>query len=261
MEAVSLPGWGGYLRYLDLPGRGPGRVFVHCLGGAAGLYVRTATQPVLAGERAILLDLPGFGLSDRPEGFGYAPADHAAVVADLLDHLGLAGCELVGHSMGGQVAIALAVRRPALVGRLVLAEAPLGFGPGSASRAIAAQPEEEFRRRGYQAFLDELRAEARDDAATAAYLGAAAVAAPRALHRSAAGLVRDGLDLRDRFLALDLPRAYIWGDRTFAERGHSAWAATFAARGIATAVVPEAGHHMNLDNPAGFAAALAGLWE
>jgi pimeloyl-ACP methyl ester carboxylesterase len=257
MEAFFLPRCEAYLRYLDLPGAGPVRVYLHCLGGAGALYLRAAVHPALAGRRAVLVDLLGFGLSDRPEDFGYAPADHADATADLLDRLALGGCDVIGHSMGGHIAVALAIRRPNLVGRLVLAEAPLAFGPDSASRAIATQAEGVFRQRGHRAIVEDLRAEARGDATTAAFLGAFAAAAPHALHRSAAGLLRDGPVLRDRFLSLTLPRAYLWGARTLADPAQAVWSAAFTAHGIATAVVPEAGHHLNLDNPDGFALALA----
>ena len=258
MDALLLPDYGAYLRYHDLPGQAPARIYLHCLGGAAALYLRTALQPDLAGRRAVLVDLFGFGLSDRPEAFGYGPADHAAAVAALLDRLALDRCDVIGHSMGGYVALALAAARPDLVGRLAVAEAPLTFGSGSASRAIAAQTEAEFRGAGFAAFTEEIRAEAAaGDAGMAAFLGAWWVAAPHAVYRSAVGLLRDAPALRDRLLRLPVPRAYFWGARTLREPDQARLAEELVDHGVEVHVVPEAGHHMQLDNPVGFAATLA----
>ena len=260
MDARYFPAADAYVRYLDLPGAGPARVFVHCLGGAAALYVRSALDPALVARRTILIDLLGFGLSDRPSKFGYAPADHAGAVAAVLGRERLRDCEVIGHSLGGHVATALALGHPELVARLVLAEAPLVFGAESASRAIAAQTETAFCAVGYRAFVEELRADADGgDPAAAIFVGAFATADARAIHRSAVGLVRDGPGLRDRFMGLSLPRAYLWGAGTLRDPAQARWLADLAARGVVTAVVPEAGHQMNLDNPAGFAATLAGV--
>ena len=261
MEALFLPRQRAFLRYHDFPGGGPARLYLHCLGGAGALYLRTALHGALGGRRAVLVDLLGFGLSDRPEGFGYAPEDQADVVAVLLDRLGLRGCDVIGHSLGGHVALALADRRPDLVAHLVLAEAPLAIGPGSASGAIAAQTEAGFRATGFRSFVEELRAAAvAGDAGLAAFLGACEVVAPHAVYRSAVGLVRGVATRRDAFLHLPLPRAYVWGARTLQEPEPARAAAELAAHGITTIVVPEAGHHLNLDNPAGFALALTGLF-
>src|SRR5262245_20475809 len=153
MEALWLSGCDAFLRYSDLPGAGPALVWVHCPGGAAAGYLQVAGQPRLAGRRAVLVDLPGFGCSDRPEGYGYGLEEQAMSVAALLDHLGLRGSVVIGHSMGGSVAITLAGLRPELAGQLLIAEAPLELGEESASRAIAAQTEEGFVGGGFAAFL------------------------------------------------------------------------------------------------------------
>ena len=262
MEALHLPQHDAYVRYHDLPGAAPALIYLHCLGGAAALTLRTASHPALAGRRAILVDLLGFGFSDRPQAYGYTLGDHADAVAALIDHLGLRGCNVIGHSMGGHVAVALALRWPDLVARLVLAEAPLTFGPDSASRIIATQPEATFMAEGQRAFVAGLRAEAANgDATTAAFFGAFAIASPQAIHRGATSLLRDGLTLRDRFLGLQHPRAFLWGARTLAAPEQASWAAKLAPQGIATAIVPGAGHHMNLDNPEGFALTLARLLD
>jgi len=74
-----------------------------------------------AGYRTIALDLRGHGLSSRPA----LPEDYrlevmAADVAAVIEALGIEGCHLMGHSMGGMVAQELALSRPRLVRSLVL---------------------------------------------------------------------------------------------------------------------------------------------
>lgn len=112
---------GARLGYLELDGDGPALVFLHGLGACSAIYfARTAIEPVLAGRRALMIDFLGFGISDRPAGFGYTLEDHADSIARALDTLGLEGVDMVAHSMGGSIALVLASRRPDLVGRLVL---------------------------------------------------------------------------------------------------------------------------------------------
>lgn len=256
MKSFFLSTHDAYLRYHELPGKLPARVYLHCLGGAGDLYLRTAQSPLLSG-RALLVDLLGFGRSDRPETFGYTLEDHARAVASLLDHLALQECDVIGHSMGGSVAVALAALRPDLVSRLALAEAPLRPGRDSASRAISMQTEAEFCRAGFDAFVEEVRSFVAREGTLADFLGALRQAAPYALYRSAVGLVQGAPEALERFLRLPLPRAYLFGDQTLQEPDQARLAEDLASCGVRVFTVPGSGHHINLDNPEGFAEALA----
>jgi pimeloyl-ACP methyl ester carboxylesterase len=60
-----------------------------------------------------LIDFLGFGYSDAPADFGYTMEEQADSVAALVDYLGLRGVHVVGHSMGGSIAISLAAHHPA----------------------------------------------------------------------------------------------------------------------------------------------------
>ncbi|WP_367870051.1 alpha/beta fold hydrolase [Streptomyces aureus] len=138
MRELFLAGRRAYIRWIELPGveDGPVRVFVHGLGcTSASDFAHIAAHPALGGGRALLVDLLGYGLSDRPADFDYRMESQAEAVAAVLDHLGLTGVDLVGHSMGGAVTIHLAAARPELVARLVVAEPNLyGAGERSALR-------------------------------------------------------------------------------------------------------------------------------
>jgi pimeloyl-ACP methyl ester carboxylesterase len=81
-----------------------------------------------AGEREIFaVDLPGFGESDRPKPstFAYDASAFADVVDGVMGALGLARADVLGHSMGGGVAITLAARHPERVQRLIAVAAAL----------------------------------------------------------------------------------------------------------------------------------------
>ena len=69
--------------------------------------------------RCILPDNRGVGLTDKPSG-GYTTAQMADDLAGLLDHLGLEKVRIVGVSMGGAIALQLALRHPNKVSSMVL---------------------------------------------------------------------------------------------------------------------------------------------
>jgi pimeloyl-ACP methyl ester carboxylesterase len=111
---------------LRLYAGGEGRpvVLLHGLGGAAANWGEV-TADLAASYRVLAVDLPGHGGSAAP------PADagmdwFAESVARVLDAEGLSGAIVGGHSFGGHVAMHLALRRPDLVGALLLV-APAGI--------------------------------------------------------------------------------------------------------------------------------------
>jgi pimeloyl-ACP methyl ester carboxylesterase len=111
------------LKTVELGDSGSRVVFCHGLFGQGKNF--TAIAKALAGEhRVTLVDLPDHGRSPRTNGFDYL--GYAALVAELLSaHDPVA---LVGHSMGGKVAMLVALRRPELVERLVVVDvAPVPY--------------------------------------------------------------------------------------------------------------------------------------
>lgn len=88
----------------------PAFVFLHYFGGSARSW--TEVIEALTGQaRCIAPDLRGFGHTQAPAG-GYAIDDYADDIAALVDAFALQDWILVGHSMGGKIALALAARRP-----------------------------------------------------------------------------------------------------------------------------------------------------
>jgi pimeloyl-ACP methyl ester carboxylesterase len=103
-------------------GRGPAIVLVHGLGSSAGHWLPTA-RLLARDHRVVLVDLPGHGASPMPDPFSFERATDALDLA--LAREGASPCILVGHSIGGLVAAAEALRHPARVRGLVLVETAL----------------------------------------------------------------------------------------------------------------------------------------
>lgn len=113
MDSLYFPELDAHLCYHDLPGQEPVCVYLHGLGSASSAdFPAIARDPRLSPYRSLLIDLLGFGFSDHPTAFPHTLEAHAEIVARLLDHLELRQCHVVGHSMGGSVAIALAANWP-----------------------------------------------------------------------------------------------------------------------------------------------------
>ena len=118
---ATLPN-GLRLHYLD-EGNGPVVLWLHGSGpGASGFSNFKGNYPVLAeaGYRNILLDLPGFGRSDKPDDVNYDLDFFVGCVAAFLAQIGVSRCTLLGNSLGGAIALGLALRHPQLPERLVL---------------------------------------------------------------------------------------------------------------------------------------------
>lgn len=100
-------------------GLGPPVLAIHGLGATKGSFLPTVDA--LADHfRVIAVDLPGFGDSDKPIGAAYDPRFFADAIIDLLDALGLDRANLIGNSLGGRVALEVALREPERVDRLAL---------------------------------------------------------------------------------------------------------------------------------------------
>lgn len=124
---VTVPGGrvvglqGGALQVVD---RGPrdGSPIVLLHGFTAAIDWWDRMMPLLSREhRVVAVDLLGHGGSEKPAS-GYSMENQADLVAAALAGLGVRDATVVGHSMGGTVAIALAERSPRLVDRVVVSD-------------------------------------------------------------------------------------------------------------------------------------------
>lgn len=120
------------IRYFD-SGAGEAVVLIHGFTRTAAAWTASGFAAGLTrNHRVLALDCRGHGRSDRPTG----PAAYGACMADdvlrLLDHTGVDAAHVIGHSMGGRIALRLAATRPDRVRSAVL----IASGGTLASRAV-----------------------------------------------------------------------------------------------------------------------------
>ena len=110
---------GARVHYVD-EGSGPPLLLLHGNPTWSFLY-----RDVIAGLRelfrCIAPDLPGFGLSRAPAGYGFTPAEHADVIERLILHLDLRDAAMMVQDWGGPIGFSAAGRQPERFARFVIA--------------------------------------------------------------------------------------------------------------------------------------------
>ena len=262
---------GHRLAYVDR-GTGPAVLFIHGLLGTNANWSHLVTR-LEATHRVVVPDLFGHGASDKPRG-DYSLGSHAATLRDLLDRLDIERVTLVGHSLGGGIALQFCYLFPERVDRLVLvssgglgrsvnpilraatlpgAEAVIPViasgwvrtrleGVGSALGRLGLRPPPDVREawRGFTSLSDA-------DSRRAFLATTRAVIDPGGQTVTA----HDHLPMDE-----DIPTLVVWGTH---DRMIPAWHATTAHQAIPSSRVElfhGAGHYPHLDEPDRFAALL-----
>lgn len=143
---------GGYDICINEAGEGPAVVFIHGSGpGASGVsnFRQNIDAFFRAGFRVVLPDMIGYGASSKPTGLDYTLALFTDTLYEALRAHGITRATLVGNSLGGGVAIQMALDHPEFVERLILMspgcieDLPVYFAmPGIANmRSAFGQPE------------------------------------------------------------------------------------------------------------------------
>ncbi|WP_299725652.1 alpha/beta hydrolase [uncultured Endozoicomonas sp.] len=110
------------LHYLD-EGHGETIIWLHGSGpGASGYSNFKGNFPsfIEAGYRNIILDLPGFGRSDKPDDIQYNLDFFVETLNLFITQLELTNCILLGNSLGGAIALGQALKHPGTVSKLLL---------------------------------------------------------------------------------------------------------------------------------------------
>lgn len=160
----------------------------------------------LAGYSLLAFDFPGFGASDKPEGFFYGLEDHAKVCEAVIRSFPGQEVHIVGHSMGAAIGLLLSDTFLVSIRSFVNAEGNLiGDDCSLMSRAAINVSYETFGQKIYQDLA------VRFDK----YCNWAATS-PRAFYLSAQSLVAwsDSGSLLERFRSLGCRKAYFYGERS-----------------------------------------------
>jgi pimeloyl-ACP methyl ester carboxylesterase len=263
---------GHELAYLD-NGQGPAVLFIHGLLGSRRNW-RHLVDTLDADHRVLAPDLFGHGASAKPMG-DYSLGAHAATLRDLLDQLAIDRVTLVGHSLGGGIAMQFCYLFPERVERLVLVSSG-GLGrsvspllrsatiPGAewvlpllASGWVRDRAEAVGRvlaRVGYRPSSDVAEA-------WSGFTSLGDADARRAFLATTRSVIDPGgqtVTAHDHLpMAIEIPTLVVWGTR---DRMIPTWHATTAHQAIAGSRVElfeGAGHFPHLDEPDRFANLLA----
>jgi pimeloyl-ACP methyl ester carboxylesterase len=258
LEAVDLRLAGHRVHALRREGPRPA-LFVHGLAASSVYFADAGARRELGGRGLLALDLPGFGLSPAPPGFGFTMAEQAEVVAAAVEYLGHE-VTLVGHSMGGTAAVLAAERVAERLSAIVIAEGVVCEDPSLWSEQIARISATEWEaafadlRRRPEIFARGGMVRRRKEAV--------ARVAPAVLQTTACAMRASAADLHavsvdpstyERFRALRPRPVYVFGDY----HDNTAVYARMRGDGVQVEDVRRAGHLMMLDNPDGFYAIVA----
>ncbi|MDE3094503.1 MAG: 2-succinyl-6-hydroxy-2,4-cyclohexadiene-1-carboxylate synthase [Chloroflexota bacterium] len=253
---------GGLHLNVEASGDGPALLLLHGFTGSAATWEPFAAA--WAGFRTIAVDLIGHGASDAPaDESRYTMARCVADVIALLDTLGAGRAAVLGYSMGGRVALHLALAAPDRISALVLEGASPGIEDAGERRARVASDRalaDDIERDGVEAFVD--RWQALPLFATQACLPDAVRLGLRTqrLRNSAAGLANSlrgmGAGTTEPLLAclheLAMPVLLVAGEHD-AKYRTLALAMRDRMPDARVRIVPDAGHAPHLEQPAAFA--------
>lgn len=237
MEAHSFEQRGMKFHY-QVTGRGDPLVLIHGLSGS-GRWWRYNVPVLALRHRVYIVDLVGYGRSRRQRALGMNGDVH--LLSSWMDAMNLNDVTLIGHSMGGHVALRLAAEQPERVQNLVLVCAS-GLLKGSMLRLALRLPQAGLR--GRRSFLPRI------------LLDSTRAGMPN-LYRSGRGVLAD--DLQPHLAALKARTLVVWGERDVVIPPVLGQALTRAIPGATYLEIPGAGHVVMVDAPREFNRAVLGF--
>ena len=245
-----------------IAGSGPAVLLIHGMLNNSR-HFRAVAERLAADHMVIAPDLHGHGGSAGPMG-DYSLGAHAAGIRDLLAGLGIERATIVGHSLGGGVAMQFFYQFPERCERLVLVSSG-GLGREvSWPLRIAAAPGMEGLLAGATS-RPVLRVLERIESpyATAAHRALSSLNTPAARRgflwtlRSVIDLNGQKVSANDRlYLLADMPTLIVWGGRDHTIPAAHGRAAQAAAPGSRFELLPDARHFPHLEDPEGLASAI-----
>jgi pimeloyl-ACP methyl ester carboxylesterase len=237
-------------------------VFLHGLMGFSANWGKIV--PHFRADRAVLvLDQRGHGRSAKPA-HGYSPADYAGDLKSLLSKLGWGKCHIVGHSMGGRVALRFAFTYPEHTQTLTMEDSGAESNPDRVEwikGLLAGIPTPFPSREAAKKFFDE---HFRDDPLTGSFLHANLETgedgkmnwrfhAPGMIETVETGRKTDAMA---ELIGLTAPTLLIRGARSRELPADEAKRMSESRPGVELVTIPGAGHYVHAEQPAAFTAAL-----
>ena len=196
-------------------------VFVHGFGGSLFSFRNNCLPLVEEGYNVLLVDLPGFGLSERSLRADYSNEGRARLLKNLADELTLPDpVHWVGHSMGGSILAWLPIFYPDSAGSLTLIAAPYHVQPSApwTQTVLRYPPVQEYLKAVLPRFITKERVGSLLSSAYGrplkeyevyGYLNPLLV---ENTHRTYVGLTRDRSSQRPPATSLTTPVLLIWGE-------------------------------------------------
>lgn len=263
----------GYRRAYVRAGEGPALLLIHGIGDSSATW--DALVPTLAEHFTVIVpDLLGHGASDAPRA-DYTISAYANGMRDLLGYLGIERATVIGHSLGGGIAMQFAYQYPQLCERLVLVSSG-GVGPdvhpalrlaaiSGAERVLPLLTSAPARVAGrlVTTVLDTLGVD--PGAETREVMRTLESLPDRASRSAFCRTLRSVVDARgqcvtmlDRaYLAAHVPTMLVWGARDRVIPVEHAYAAAAAMPAARVEVFPDAAHFPHHADPTRFLTAVA----
>jgi pimeloyl-ACP methyl ester carboxylesterase len=234
----------------------PPVVLIHGSGGAINWWDELTPLLTSQGRQVIAVDMLGYGSSEKPSS-GYEIETQANLLAQVLSKLEVERAAIVGHSLGGKVATALAESSPDLVAGVVVIDTPpdssygsLGGGAKLARMPVIGQalwrlsPDFLVRRNLEQAFAPGFEVPEQ-------FVGDIREMTYPAYRDSAreSDAYTDEQPLDARLDETGLPLLVIFGEQDQLYPARESLSAYAAIPGAQTVLIPEAGHSPNVETP------------
>lgn len=253
----------GHRYCIKISGVGDPLVLLHGFSGSAATW-RAVSERLADCCQCFAIDLLGHGGSDAPaDAARYRMESVAADIIDLLDQLALAKSNLLGYSMGGRLALFLALQYPGRFGLLVLESASPGLaddGARAARRRRDCDLAEYIEANGIASFVDYWQSlpiwASQSEAQIRAQRRQRLANRPRGLANSLRGMGTGAQpNLWNQLPNLTAPTCLIVGERDAKFRGTNQLMAA-AMPQSSLSIIPAAGHNAHLENPDAFCQAL-----
>jgi len=215
-------------------------VFIHGLGCSKDAFLHAFNFSFFNDFSILTFDLVGFGDSTKAEEFSYSIEDHAEVCKLVIDKLSLNNIHIVGHSMGGAVALLLIEKLRQRVKSFISLEGNLVGEDCYISRKAAEVSFDEFK-----SIFEKIK----ENNKNSPWYNMLCKTMPLAFYKSSCSLVEysDSNELLRKFLELKIKKAYIFG-----EKNAKMPVLEKIEDKVKVFSISKSGHFMMLDNPEEF---------